>query len=71
LLVLVHAVPLGVQITALNFGRVAIDEVVEIPAISGRSVTDLFADAPAGAATAGGGLRITLAPLEGTALLAT
>jgi trehalose synthase len=71
LVVLVHVVPLGVQLTVLNFGRAPVDEVVVIPAIAGRSVTDLLSDQPVAAAGADGQLRIELGALTGTSLLAS
>jgi trehalose synthase len=72
LLVLVHELPGagGIEITALNFGRTAVDELIDVPAAAGRVVHDLLADAGAGAVTPDGKLRVQLAPLEGQALLA-
>jgi trehalose synthase len=70
LLVLVHELPTGaLEITALNFGRTAIDESVGIPAAAGRAVTDLLADAAAGTIATEGKLLLSLGPLEGKALL--
>ncbi len=70
LVVLVHVVPLGVQLTVLNFGRTRVDEVVTVPALAGCTVTDLLADAPWGTADSVGRLRLELAPLTGLTLLA-
>ena len=72
LLVLVHQLPAngGIEITALNFGRTAVDETIRVPAAAGCAVHDLLADAPAGAVTEDGQLRVQLAPLQGKALLA-
>ena len=72
LLVLVHELPGqgGIQITALNFGRTSVDELVVVPAAAGRAITDVIAEADAGSVSREGALRIQLAPLEGKALLA-
>jgi len=70
LLVLVHELPGGaIEITALNFGRTAVDETVAVPAAAGRALIDAITDAPSGAVGADG-LRVQLGPLAGTALVA-
>jgi trehalose synthase len=70
LVVLVHVVPRGIQLTVLNFGRSAIDEIVTIPSIACRAVGDLLADAPNETADSAGGLRLRVPPLTGLILLA-
>ena len=72
LLVLVHELPSqsGIEITALNFGRTPVDEIVSVPAAAGRAVMDLIEEGAAGEVSRDGALRIQLAPLEGKALLA-
>ena len=70
LLVMVHALPndAGTQITALNFGREAIEERVELPGIEGGVVVDLVEEIVEGDFEAGESLTIRLAPLEGRLL---
>jgi trehalose synthase len=70
LLVLVHELPDGaIEVTALNFGRTDVDEIVAIPAAAGRALIDAITNTPAGS-VGGDGLRIQLGRLEGTALVA-
>jgi len=74
LLVMVHELPeaRGIEITALNFGRERVDEVVVIHrATPGADVIDAMnvSAAPVGAVAADGGVRIRLRELESQALL--
>lgn len=71
LVALVHRLPdgKGVEVTALNFGRNAVDETITLPsAIGTASVTDLVEGTPIGKVT-GGKLTLRLEPLQGKALL--
>ncbi|MCE7981528.1 MAG: maltose alpha-D-glucosyltransferase [Caldilinea sp. CFX5] len=69
LLVLVHALPagLGIEVTALNFGATAVDEVVALPHGRWQTVVNLLTDQPEGNAPAG--LSIHLDAYEGKAYL--
>ena len=71
LLVMVHRLPgdRGLSVTALNFGRTAVNEAVAIKdARDGARAVDLLADEPAGTIE-GKRLVLKLAPLEGRVLL--
>jgi trehalose synthase len=70
LLVMVHDLPdrRGLQVTALNFGQVPVDETVVIDVPGAGPVFDMIGETIAGEMTAEGELHITLAPLEGRAL---
>jgi trehalose synthase len=72
LLVMVHRLPArpALQVTAINFGRVAIDE--EVPIREGRegaTASDLLEERPSIQLGATGALPLKLGPLEGRALL--
>ena len=71
LLVMVHALPdgLGTEVTALNFGADAVDEVVRLEGIAPGSLQELLAGEMLGAFDASGDLRIQLAPRQGRAYL--
>ena len=73
LLAMVHELPDGggIEITALNFGRDAIDEVIVVPQVKpGASVTDaLQPGVTAAPISSDGGLRIQLKAYEGKALV--
>jgi trehalose synthase len=69
-LALVHELPGGgLEVTALNFGRTAVEESIVVAGAAGRTATDVLADAAAGTVGSDGALAIRLAPLEGKALL--
>jgi hypothetical protein len=73
LLAMVHELPDGggIEITALNFGRDAVDEVIVVPqAKAGASVTDALQ--PSGSTapvSSDGGVRVQLKAYEGKALV--
>lgn len=73
LLAMVHELPDGggIEITALNFGGEAVDEVITVPqAKPGASAVDaLNAKAVAVEVSAGGGVRVQLKAYEGKALV--
>jgi trehalose synthase len=71
LLVLVHALPDGgTAITALNFGRTAVDEPVAVPAAAGLALTDAIEGTQIGSVAADGVLHVQLAALEGKTFVA-
>jgi trehalose synthase len=70
LLALVHELPGGgLEVTALNFGRTAVEESIVVPGGAGRAVSDAIAEATEGTVGGDSALAIRLAPLEGKALL--
>jgi trehalose synthase len=73
LLAMVHELPDGggIEVTALNFGHEAIDEVITVPQLkAGANAVDVLnAKATAVAVSADGGLRLQLKPYEGKALV--
>ena len=72
LVVMVHRLPAGkgTQVTAINFGRAAVQETMTIKtAPPGGSVTDLLEDKAIGKLDAGRGLSLALGPHEGRVLL--
>lgn len=72
LLVLVHQLPAdrGLEITALNFGSVRVEESVSIAAgTPGTAVLDLLMDRPAGRLSSERKLSLALGPQEGAILL--
>jgi trehalose synthase len=70
LLVMVHELPdrRGTQITALNFGREPVDEVIVIPHVRSGPIIDMIAETVEGDFSESGELRLELAPLEGRSL---
>ncbi|MBB3948818.1 maltose alpha-D-glucosyltransferase [Aureimonas jatrophae] len=70
LLVMVHELPdgRGTQVTALNFGAEAIDEVVTLPGTRPGPVVDMIAETIEGDLLETGELRISLEPFEGLSL---
>ena len=70
LLVMVHELPngAGTQITALNFGREAVEESVELPGVEGGALVNLVEELVEGDFEAGESVAIRLAPLEGRLL---
>jgi len=71
LLVMVHELPngLGTEVTALNFGKTVVDEVVIVGAPSAGVVHELLTDQSEGQLGQGGELHIQLAPYAGKAYL--
>ena len=72
LVVMVHRLPAGkgTQITAINFGRAAVQETMTIKTASpGGSVTDLMEEKAVGKLDAGRRLSLALGPHEGRVLL--
>ena len=72
LVVMVHRLPAGkgTQITAINFGRVAVQETMTIKTASpGAPVTDLLEEKAVGKLDAGRRLSLALGPHEGRVLL--
>ena len=72
LVVMVHRLPAGkgTQITAINFGRVAVQETMTIKTASpGGPVTDLLEEKAVGKLDAGRRLALALGPHEGRVLL--
>lgn len=71
LLVLVHELPsnMGIQVTALNFGRRPIDELVTLAGVAPGPITDMLSGTAAGRLGAGGQLQISLGGYAGAALL--
>jgi trehalose synthase len=72
LVVMVHRLPAGkgTQVTAINFGRTAVREMVAIKtAPPGGSVRDLLEDKALGTLGAAGRLQLALGPHEGQVLL--
>ena len=72
LVVMVHRLPAGkgTQITAINFGRVAVQETMTIKTASpGGPVTDLLEEKAVGKLDAGRRLSLALGPHEGRVLL--
>ncbi|WP_182086192.1 maltose alpha-D-glucosyltransferase [Aureimonas sp. ME7] len=70
LLLMVHELPdgRGTQVTALNFGREPVDEVVILPNVRPGPVVDMIAETVEGDLTENGELRIVLDPWEGLSL---
>lgn len=73
LLVMVHELPknLGTQVTALNFGATAVDEVVtltNVPDLTPGPVINMLTGTSEGDLSPTGQLTITLAPYEGKSL---
>jgi trehalose synthase len=71
LLVLVHELPhdQGIQVTALNFGPLALEEVVVLMGVQPGAVTNMLTDAAEGELTASGELSIRLEGYMGKSLL--
>lgn len=72
LLILVHRLPAerGIEITALNFGSVRVEESVPIAASTpGAAVIDLLTDRPAGRLSPEHRLSLALGPHEGAILI--
>ncbi len=71
LLVMVHALPdgLGTQVTALNFGRAAVNEAVELSAGAGQPVLEMISGQIEGAVSATGGLHVKLDGYAGKSYL--
>ena len=67
---MVHELPdrRGTQITALNFGRTAIDETLELPNVKPGPLIDMIAETVEGDVHEDGLLRLHLEPLEGRSL---
>lgn len=67
LLVMVHDLPnrRGLEITVLNFGRVAVDEIVTLDVPDGGPVVDIVAHKIKGKIAEDGHFRLQLQPLEG------
>jgi len=68
LLVMVHELPesLGIQVTALNFGASAVDEVIALPGLQAETAVDLFTGNPIEQSGVGT-LTIQLTGFEGKA----
>ena len=71
LLVMVHELPDGarLQVTALNFGQQAVDEVVLLGDLPAGPVVEMLSGAAAGAVTADGALRVQIDALSGKSFL--
>ncbi len=71
LLVMVHALPdgLGTQVTALNFGRAAVDETVALSVEAGQPVLEMISGQIEGAVSATGGLQVRLDGYAGKSYL--
>lgn len=69
LLVMVHVLPddLGIQVTALNFGRVPVEETVSLPGASGRAVNMLTNELES--ESAANTLQVRLEALQGKSYL--
>ncbi len=70
LLVMVHDLPdrRGTQITALNFGREPVDEVLVLPDMRPGPIFDMIEETIAGDMLEDGAVRVALGPLAGTSL---
>lgn len=71
LLVMVHELPdgLGTEVTALNFGKAVVDEVVIVSTAGAGVIHELLADQSEGKLGQGGELHIQLGPYAGKAYL--
>ncbi len=70
LLVMVHELPdaRGMQVTALNFGAVAVDEKLFLSELGNGIVVDMINEAVMGDVTEDSGLHLKLEPYEGASL---
>lgn len=70
LLVMVHELPdgRGTQVTALNFGDTALEEVIVLPQVTPGPVVDMIGETIEGDLQEDGALTINLEPYEGLAL---
>ncbi|MET0357964.1 MAG: maltose alpha-D-glucosyltransferase, partial [Pararhizobium sp.] len=70
LLVMVHELPdgRGTQVTALNFGDTALEEVIVLPNVTPGPVVDMIGETIEGDLQEDGALTISLEPYEGLAL---
>ncbi len=70
LLVMVHELPdrRGTHVTALNFGRTAIEEEVQLPDMRAGPIFDMIEETVIGDLQEDGLLRIALEPLRGTSI---
>ncbi len=71
LLVMVHELPegLGVQVTAINFGAIPVDEAVWLAHVPPGQAIDMFTDSLAGQVDSDGSLRIRLNGYSGKSYL--